>query len=297
MKKFDDSKKIIIATVCGVMILAAPVANAFYPVFDAKNVAEAVKILEEMKKQYDKLNEQINIAKAQLQAHRKELTDLPRGVLNDFKKMADEATGIVHDTIAKNTGFLKDIKGDVKDIRAEILKIKKETFAKAGCFGIDLKDVDKKTADSLNAQTDANVQKVNDDTLVTIAALEKSIDEDLKTLAKLEEMNKTVEGVKDAQQLANLISIVTTQIEAKTAKIEALKAKKEVIADTAERTKAANNEIAKLNEALEADKKYKTDPWKDWEYKEGTPAEQTAKSGKATQAKFNTMWQKMLEKK
>lgn len=296
MKKIEESKKIIIAIICGVMILTAPVANAWYPVFDAKNVAETVKILEEMKKQYDKLNEQINIAKAQLQAHRKELTDLPKDVLDDFKKMTKEATGIVHDTIAQNTGFLKDIKGDVADIRAEILKTKKETFAKAGFFGIDLKAVNQKTAGSLNAQTDANVQKVNDDILVTIAALEKSIDKDLTTLAKLEEKNKTVEGVKDAQQLANLVSVVTAQIEAKTAKINALKTKKEVIENTAERTKAANNEIAKINEALEADKKYNPNPWKDWEYKDGTPVEKSVKGGKVTQKKFDEMWKKMVNK-
>lgn len=265
------TKRIVIAALCGAIVWQVPLAGyAAYPVFDSKNIAEAIKILNEAKKQYESLQEQIGIANAQLEAQKKALTDLPKGVLNDFKKMTNEAQQVINTTVEQNRGLLKPVTG--KNIKAAVEEQIDATFVLAHTVGISPEKLNYRTAESMNAKTAGNVQKANMDTLTTVAAVEQSLLKDMESLDELQKMNAKVEGVKDAQQLANLIAITTSKIEAKTAQLNALRAKQQTIVDQSERAQAQNREIAKMNAAVENDKHYNPNPWENWKY-EKSPEE------------------------
>jgi septal ring factor EnvC (AmiA/AmiB activator) len=91
--------------------------QAAYPVFDSKNIAEAVKILQQAQKQVAKLTEHIKIATGQLDVLKtqiKNLQDMKKeltGLWSEIERTRAESKALITSTRKEMKGLLAPING------------------------------------------------------------------------------------------------------------------------------------------------------------------------------------------
>lgn len=228
MKKL---KQISLATILSLSISAS--AQAAIPVIDDQNIAQQLKTYTET------LNVVKNTAE-QISLQLKELMAMPENLLNEYKNAFDESLAAVTDTL-KNSDLLVD--KDEWDEYWENLYPRinggdyKQTVWSERSINDTIQEI-------MSMRNEEDVNSYHE----LMAELEKS----KVRLQDLLEQNKTVEGNKQAQQIANEIATEKANIESINTAIQAITNKNQVMQQQAQVLKAQNRQ-AVINAAKQAE--------------------------------------------
>lgn len=228
MKKL---KQISLATILSLSISAS--AQAAIPVIDDQNIAQQLKTYTET------LNVVKNTAE-QISLQLKELMAMPENLLNEYKNAFDESLAAVTDTL-KNSDLLVD--KDEWDEYWENLYPRinggdyKQTVWSERSINDTIQEI-------MSMRNEEDVNSYHE----LMAELEKS----KIRLQDLLEQNKTVEGNKQAQQIANEIATEKANIESINTAIQAITNKNQVMQQQAQVLKAQNRQ-AVINAAKQAE--------------------------------------------
>lgn len=229
MKKL---KQISLATILSLSISAS--AQAAIPVIDDQNIAQQLKTYTET------LNVVKNTAE-QISLQLKELMAMPENLLAEYKNAFDESLASVTDTL-KNSDLLVD-KDEWDEYWEDIYpRINggdyKQTVWSERSINDTLQEI-------MSMRNEEDVNSYHE----LMAELEKS----KVRLQDLLEQNKTVEGNKQAQQIANEIATEKANIESINTAIQAITNKNQVMQQQAQVLKAQNRQ-AVINAAKQAEK-------------------------------------------
>lgn len=229
MKKL---KQISLATILSLSISAS--AQAAIPVIDDQNITQQLKTYMET------LNVVKNTAQ-QISLQLKELMAMPENLLNEYKNAFDESLAAVTNTL-KNSDLLVD-KDEWDEYWEDIYpRINggdyKQTVWSERSINDTLQEI-------MSMRNEEDVNSYHE----LMAELEKS----KVRLQDLLEQNKTVEGNKQAQQLANEIATEKANIESINTAIQAITNKNQVMQQQAKVLKAQNRQ-AVINAAKQAEK-------------------------------------------
>ncbi len=231
MKKL---KQISLATILSLSISAS--AQAAIPVIDDQNIAQQLKTYTET------LNVVKNTAE-QISLQLKELMAMPENLLNEYKNAFDESLAAVTDTL-KNSDLLVD--KDEWDEYWENLYPRinggdyKQTVWSERSINDTIQEI-------MSMRNEEDVNSYHE----LMAELEKS----KVRLQDLLEQNKTVEGNKQAQQIANEIATEKANIESINTAIQAITNKNQVMQQQAQVLKAQNRQ-AVMEAGAQAEKEF-----------------------------------------
>lgn len=231
MKKL---KQISLATILSLSISAS--AQAAIPVIDDQNIAQQLKTYTET------LNVVKNTAE-QISLQLKELMAMPENLLNEYKNAFDESLAAVTDTL-KNSDLLVD--KDEWDEYWENLYPRinggdyKQTVWSERSINDTIQEI-------MSMRNEEDVNSYHE----LMAELEKS----KIRLQDLLEQNKTVEGNKQAQQIANEIATEKANIESINTAIQAITNKNQVMQQQAQVLKAQNRQ-AVMEAGAQAEKEF-----------------------------------------
>lgn len=208
-------------------------AQAAIPVIDDQNIAQQLKTYTET------LNVVKNTAE-QISLQLKELMAMPENLLNEYKNAFDESLAAVTDTL-KNSDLLVD-KDEWDEYWEDIYpRISggdyKQTVWSERSINDTLQEI-------MSMRNEEDVNSYHE----LMAELEKS----KVRLQDLLEQNKTVEGNKQAQQIANEIATEKANIESINTAIQAITNKNQVMQQQAQVLKAQNRQ-AVINAAKQAE--------------------------------------------
>lgn len=231
MKKL---KQISLATILSLSISAS--AQAAIPVIDDQNIAQQLKTYTET------LNVVKNTAE-QISLQLKELMAMPENLLNEYKNAFDESLAAVTDTL-KNSDLLVD-KDEWDEYWEDIYpRISggdyKQTVWSERSINDTLQEI-------MSMRNEEDVNSYHE----LMAELEKS----KVRLQDLLEQNKTVEGNKQAQQIANEIATEKANIESINTAIQAITNKNQVMQQQAQVLKAQNRQ-AVMEAGAQAEKEF-----------------------------------------
>lgn len=229
MKKL---RQISLAVMFGLAV-SAPHAQAAIPVIDDQNIAQQLKTYTET------LNVVKNTAE-QISLQLKELMAMPENLLAEYKNAFDESLASVTDTL-KNSDLLVD-KDEWDEYWEDIYpRINggdyKQTVWSERSINDTLQEI-------MSMRNEEDVNSYHE----LMAELEKS----KVRLQDLLEQNKTVEGNKQAQQIANEIATEKANIESINTAIQAITNKNQVMQQQAQVLKAQNRQ-AVINAAKQAE--------------------------------------------
>ena len=215
------------------LAISAPHAQAAIPVIDDQNIAQQLKTYTET------LNVVKNTAE-QISLQLKELMAMPENLLNEYKNAFDESLAAVTDTL-KNSDLLVD-KDEWDEYWEDIYpRINggdyKQTVWSERTINDTLQEI-------MSMRNEEDVNSYHE----LMAELEKS----KVRLQDLLEQNKTVEGNKQAQQIANEIATEKANIESINTAIQAITNKNQVMQQQAQVLKAQNRQ-AVINAAKQAE--------------------------------------------
>lgn len=229
MKKL---KQISLATILSLSISAS--AQAAIPVIDDQNIAQQLKTYTET------LNVVKNTAE-QISLQLKELMAMPENLLAEYKNAFDESLASVTDTLKKSDLLVDKDEWDEywEDIYPRINGGDyKQTVWSERSINDTLQEI-------MSMRNEEDVNSYHE----LMAELEKS----KVRLQDLLEQNKTVEGNKQAQQIANEIATEKANIESINTAIQAITNKNQVMQQQAQVLKAQNRQ-AVINAAKQAEK-------------------------------------------
>ena len=231
MKKL---KQISLATILSLSISAS--AQAAIPVIDDQNIAQQLKTYTET------LNVVKNTAE-QISLQLKELMAMPENLLNEYKNAFDESLAAVTNTL-KNSDLLID-KDEWDEYWEDIYpRINggdyKQTVWSERSINDTLQEI-------MSMRNEEDVNSYHE----LMAELEKS----KVRLQDLLEQNKTVEGNKQAQQIANEIATEKANIESINTAIQAITNKNQVMQQQAQVLKAQNRQ-AVMEAGAQAEKEF-----------------------------------------
>lgn len=230
-------------------------AQAAYPVFDSKNIAEAVKILEQAQKQVTKLTEHIKIATGQLDVLKtqiKNLQDMKKeltGLWSEIERTRAESKALITSTRNEMKGLLapiNDIRGDVNKLKDFSKNQWDTTFP---TINENEKSATVGNAIDINRTIDGNLENSRRQALMFINAQTQRLRLLREELAKLQKMNGEAKGVTDSIQIGNEIKAVESEIAATEQEIKSVKNTVDIAEKQAEKTKAENMNKAKQYEA------------------------------------------------
>lgn len=211
-------------------------AQAAIPVIDDQNIAQQLKTYTET------LNVVKNTAQ-QISLQLKELMAMPENLLNEYKNAFDESLAAVTDTL-KNSDLLVD-KDEWDEYWEDIYpRISggdyKQTVWSERSINDTLQEI-------MSMRNEEDVNSYHE----LMAELEKS----KVRLQDLLEQNKTVEGNKQAQQIANEIATEKANIESINTAIQAITNKNQVMQQQAQVLKAQNRQ-AVMEAGAQAEKEF-----------------------------------------
>lgn len=211
-------------------------AQAAIPVIDDQNIAQQLKTYTET------LNVVKNTAE-QISLQLKELMAMPENLLNEYKNAFDESLAAVTDTL-KNSDLLVD-KDEWDEYWEDIYpRISggdyKQTVWSERSINDTLQEI-------MSMRNEEDVNSYHE----LMAELEKS----KVRLQDLLEQNKTVEGNKQAQQIANEIATEKANIESINTAIQAITNKNQVMQQQAQVLKAQNRQ-AVMEAGAQAEKEF-----------------------------------------
>ncbi|WP_304152584.1 hypothetical protein [Megamonas hypermegale] len=218
------------------LAISAPHAQAAIPVIDDQNIAQQLKTYTET------LNVVKNTAE-QISLQLKELMAMPENLLNEYKNAFDESLAAVTDTL-KNSDLLVD-KDEWDEYWEDIYpRINggdyKQTVWSERTINDTLQEI-------MSMRNEEDVNSYHE----LMAELEKS----KVRLQDLLEQNKTVEGNKQAQQIANEIATEKANIESINTAIQAITNKNQVMQQQAQVLKAQNRQ-AVMEAGAQAEKEF-----------------------------------------
>lgn len=228
MKKL---KQISLAVIVSLSISTQ--AQAAIPVIDDQNIAQQLKTYTET------LNVVKNTAQ-QISLQLKELMAMPENLLNQYKNAFDESLAAVTNTL-KNSDLLVD-----KDEWDEYWK---DIYPKIN--GGDYKQT-VWSERSINDTLQEIMSMRNEEDVNSYHELMAELEKSKVRLQDLLEQNKTVEGNKQAQQIANEIATEKANIESINTAIQAITNKNQVMQQQAQVLKAQNRQ-AVINAAKQAE--------------------------------------------
>lgn len=228
MKKL---KEISLATILSLSISAS--VQAAIPVIDDQNIAQQLKTYTET------LNVVKNTAQ-QISLQLKELMAMPENLLAEYKNAFDESLASVTDTL-KNSDLLVD-----KDEWDEYWE---DIYPRIN--GGDYKQT-VWSERSINDTLQEIMSMKNEEDVNSYHELMAELEKSKVRLQDLLEQNKTVEGNKQAQQLANEIATEKANIESINTAIQAITNKNQVMQQQAQVLKAQNRQ-AVINAAKQAE--------------------------------------------
>lgn len=230
-------------------------AQAAYPVFDSKNIAEAVKILEQAQKQVTKLTEHIKIATGQLDVLKTQIKNLQdmkaelAGLWSEIEKTRSESKALIDSTKSEMKGLLapiKDIKGDINNLK-DFSKVQWNTTFPT--INQNEKEATIGNAKDVNRKIDGNIENAKRQALIFLNGKREELRLLQEELARLRKMNAEAKGVTDSIQLGNEIKGIEIKISAIEGEIKATTDTLDIAEKQAEKTKAENMYKAKQQEA------------------------------------------------
>lgn len=230
-------------------------AQAAYPVFDSKNIAEAVKILQQAQKQVAKLTEHIKIATGQLDVLKtqiKNLQDMKKeltGLWSEIERTRAESKALITSTRKEMKGLLapiNDIRGDINKLKDFSKNQWDTTFP---VINENEKSATVGNAIDINRTIDGNLENSRRQALMFINAQTERLRLLREELAKLQKMNGEAKGVTDSIQIGNEIKVVESEISATEQEIKSTKNTIDIAEKQAEKTKSENMNKAKQAEA------------------------------------------------
>lgn len=219
-----DVRKALIIGVMGTLLLAGPMTvQASIPVIDSENILQQIKT-------YTETLQVVTNTAQQITLQLKELAALPETVLDSYKDALDNSMTVVNGAM-KKSGFFTE--------NAEWNTYWQSTFPKIAV---------NKYPETFLAEQNVNttVQEVlsmrNRDDIATYHQLMTELDESRKRLTNLLEQNKSPEGSKQAQQLANEIAAEKAHIDSVNTAMQALTAQNQVMKNQAELLEKQNHQ-------------------------------------------------------
>lgn len=227
-KKF---RKIGLAIIFSISLTVS--AEAAIPVIDDQNIAQQLKTYTET------LNVVKNTAQ-QISLQLKELMAMPENILNEYKQAFNDSITAVKNTLS-NSDLLVD-KDEWDEYWEEIYpKINSGDYKQTVWNERNINDT---LQEIMSMRNEEDVNSYHE----LMAELEKS----KVRLQDLLEQNKTVEGNKQAQQIANMIATEKANIDSINTAIQAITDKNQLMQQQAEVLKAQNRQ-AVINAAKQAE--------------------------------------------
>ena len=248
-------RKFLVAGAFSLLLMNPVRTEAAIPVIDDSNIMQQIKTYTETIKVVTNTAEQI---KLQL----KELTSLPQQILDTYKNAVANSMAIVTGALQKSGFFLDDTDWN---------KYWQDLYPK-----LEGSDYQKTTWSerSVNTTIQETLSMINNQAVTNYHTLMQELEQSKERLQDLLELNKSPEGSKQAQQLANEIAAekahiesIQTSIQAITAKNQTMKRQAEVIekqnhAAVVQAAKQAEDEaLTQMKESTTASVPIVDDPW------------------------------------
>ncbi|MBQ7479782.1 MAG: hypothetical protein IJT01_12950 [Selenomonadaceae bacterium] len=203
-------QKIMAAGALGVALLLPPRAEAAIPVIDSENILQQIKTYTETVQVVTNTAEQI---KLQI----KELTSLPQQILDTYKTAIANSMAVVTGAMKDSGFFLDDTHWNEywQEIypRLQAGEYRQTTWSER----------------SINTTIQETLAMLNKKDVTNYLTLMQELEKSKTRLQELLELNKSPEGSKQAQQLANEIAAEKAHIESIQTAIQAMTAKNETM--------------------------------------------------------------------
>jgi len=229
-----DVRKSFTMGLVGTFLLALPMtAQASIPVIDTENILQQIKT-------YTETLQVVTNTAQQITLQLKELEALPENVLDSYKNALNTSMTSIN-TAMKKSGFFAEESAWSQYWKSTFPKISVDTYAKTSLAEQNVK---------------TTLQEVlsmrNRDDVTTYHQLMTELDASKTRLADLLEQNKSPEGSKQVQQLANEIAAERAHIDSVNTALQALTAQNQVMKNQAEVLEKQNHQ-AVVNAAIQAE--------------------------------------------
>ncbi len=220
--------------IMGTFLLALPMTTqASIPVIDSENILQQIKT-------YTETLQVVTNTAQQITLQMKELTALPETVLDSYKDALNNSMASIN-TAMKKSGFFTEDTAWNNYWQSTFPKITVDTYAQTSL-----------AEQNVNTTLQEVLSLRNRDDVTTYHQLMTELDASRTRLTDLLEQNKSPEGSKQAQQLANEIAAEKAHIDSVNTALQALTAQNQVMKNQAEVLERQNHQ-AVVNAAIQAE--------------------------------------------
>ncbi|WP_019554946.1 hypothetical protein [Propionispira raffinosivorans] len=229
-----DVRKPFTVGIIGIFLLTLSMtAQASIPVIDTENILQQIKT-------YTETLQVVTNTAQQITLQLKELEALPETVLNSYKNALDNSMTAVTGAMKKSSFYTENTEWN-SYWQSTFPKIAVNTYPETFL-----------AEQNVNTTLQEVLSMRNRDDVTTYHQLITELDTSRKRLMDLLELNKSPEGSKQAQQLANEIAAEKTHIDSINTAIQALTAQNQVMKNQAEVLKKQNHQTV-VEAAIQAE--------------------------------------------